>query len=180
GRNQEAPGCEWHEDACDQERESAAARKWADPAMSDPRTDFFASGGDTNVANQDARTAFFSSGADTQESPKIDNSWWGAIKGDADIAATMASHAVVDPLAAAARTVNRVIPEAIGGPGSRAAVENDINSVQNRFTYSPQTEEGKYGLGQIGSVVSPIVNKVADVAGSVIGKQNVPAASDAF
>ena len=30
--------------------------------MSDPRTDFFASGGDTSASNQDARTAFFSSG----------------------------------------------------------------------------------------------------------------------
>lgn len=147
--------------------------------MSDPRTDFFSSGSDPAASGDDARTAFFSAGVGEQ-SPKLDNSWWGAVKGDADIAATMASHAIVDPLAAAARTVNRVIPEALGGPDSRAAVESDINAVQDRFTYSPQTAEGKYGLGQVGAVVSPVTNWVADKAGAVVGKENLPAASDAF
>lgn len=116
----------------------------------------------------------------TTSQPKLDNSWMGALKGDVDIAATMASHAIVDPLAAAARTVNRIVPESVGGPGSRAAVARDISDVQNRFTYSPQTEEGKYGLEQVGKVVSPIVNAASNLTSKVVGKENLPAVSDAF
>lgn len=124
------------------------------------------------------KSAFGSSASGGQ--PKLDNSWWGAIKGDADAALAAGSHAIVDPLAATARTANRVIPESIGGPGSRAATEKDINEVQNRLTYSPGTEEGKYALSQIGSVVSPVVQKVSDLTSKVVGKENMPAVTDAF
>lgn len=150
--------------------------------MSDSRTDFFASGADTSASDQDARTAFFANGAQSSAAAPaaLDNSWWGAIKGDADALASAVSHGVVDPLAAAARTANRIIPEAIGGPGSRAATEGDINAVQNKFTYSPQTEEGKYALNQVGKIVSPIAEGLSKATAAVAGKENVPAISDAF
>lgn len=113
-------------------------------------------------------------------SPSLDNSWTGAIRGDADLAASMVSHAVIDPLAATARTVNRVIPETIGGPGSKTTTEADINAWQDRFTYSPTTEEGKYAAGQIGKVVFPVTNAASKATAAVVGKDNVPAVSDAF
>lgn len=119
-------------------------------------------------------------GSSSVVQPKIENTWAGALRGDVDAAATVASHAIVDPLAAAARTANRILPESLGGPGSRAATERDINDVQARFTHSPETEEGKYALGQVAKVVSPIVQKASDLTSSVVGKENVPAVSDAF
>lgn len=115
------------------------------------------------------------------KAPTLDTSWTGALKGDIDMAASMASHAIVDPLAAAARTVNRVIPEAIaGGPGSKAQAEQDINALQKQFTYDPSTPEGQYGMAQLGKAVAPVAHGLSAGTAAVIGRENVPAAADVF
>src|ERR1700761_1866813 len=115
--------------------------------MSDPRTDFFSAGADSepeDATPTDARTDFFASDkpvpmpkatASTEAEPE--NTWMGAIKGDADAAAALASGAVVGRTAALARTVNRVLPEWVGGKGAKEGTEADINKLEKSLTYEP-------------------------------------------
>lgn len=103
------------------------------------------------------------------------NTWWGAIKGDADAAAALGSRAIVGPVASLARTANRVIPD---WDGTQAEVKNRIDSAEKTFTYDPKTPEGEYALNKIGSVVNPIAKGVGEATGAIIGDENVPAAAD--
>lgn len=105
-----------------------------------------------------------------------DNSWMGAIKGDADAALALGSRAVVAPVAALGRTLNRVIPD---WDNSRQKTKADLDKFQNTLSYDPRTPEGKYAIEQIGKVVSPIAHGVSEAAGAVVGDENVPAISDA-
>lgn len=155
--------------------------------MSDPRSDFFASGsGDAPAESSgDARSAFFASGVPEETShfskaAEPDNSWWGAIKGVTDEGVSLANKAVVGTVAATARTANRLLPEWIGGKGSKAATEADINSLENRITYQPQTPEGQALGEQIGSVTRPVGELVNQGVGSVVGPENVGATTDAL
>lgn len=155
--------------------------------MSDPRSDFFASGsGDAPAESSgDARSAFFASGVPEETShfskaAEPDNSWWGAIKGVTDEGISLANKAVVGTVAATARTANRLLPEWIGGKGSKAATEADINSLENRITYQPQTPEGQALGEQIGSVTRPVGELVNQGVGSVVGPENVGATTDAL
>lgn len=107
--------------------------------------------------------------------PKPENTWWGAVKGDADAAAALGSRAIVGPVAALARTANRAIPD---WDNTRAAVKDRIDSAEKAFTYDPKTPEGQYALDKIGSVVQPIAKGVGEATGNVIGQENVPAAAD--
>lgn len=107
----------------------------------------------------------------------LDNSWWGAIKGDADAAASIASHAVVGSAAALGRTINRIVPD---WDNSRSQTRNDINAAENALTYDPKTPEGKYALAQIGKVTQPITKGLSDATAAVIGKENVPVVADAL
>ncbi len=157
----------------------------------DPRTDFFSAAAngapDDPGASTDSRTDFFAADkslpmpkttAGSEAEPE--NTWMGAIRGDADAAAALASGAIVGRTAALARTVNRVLPEWIGGEGSKAQTEADINKTEKAFTYEPTTPEGKYAIGKVGEVTQPIAEAARNVTGAVIGDENVPAASDAF
>lgn len=157
--------------------------------MSDPRTDFFAQGAapDDAAPATDSRTAFFGddkmlpvpkAAASAEGEPE--NTWMGAIRGDADAAAAMASGAVVGRTAALVRTMNRVLPEWIGGAGAKEGTEADINKAEKALTYEPTTPEGKYAIGQIGSVVQPVADVAKQVTGKVVGDENVPAVSDAL
>lgn len=155
--------------------------------MSDPRSDFFASsaGEEAPASNEDARSAFFASGipADTSHFSKAaepENTWWGAVRGVADEGMSLANKAVVGTGAAAARTVNRVLPEWIGGKGSRAATEADINALEKRITYQPQSAEGQDLGERIGSVTRPIGELVNSGVGAVVGPENVGATADAL
>ncbi len=144
--------------------------------MSDPRTDFFSSGGDS-APDQDARTAFFASGIEKPPEPQLDNTWWGAIKGDADAALSLATHGVVGTVASIGRTINRVVPD---WDNSRERTKADIDAAERALTYDPKTPEGQYALSQIGKVVSPITQGLSTATGNVVGKKNVPAVADAF
>jgi hypothetical protein len=105
-----------------------------------------------------------------------DNSWWGAIKGDADAAAAVGSRAVVTPIAALGRTVNRVIPD---WDNSREKTKADIDKFEQAGSYDPRTPEGKYALEQVGKVVSPITRGLSEATGAMVGDENVPAVADA-
>lgn len=118
--------------------------------------------------------------APTSAAEKPGNTWWGAIKGVADEGVSLANKAVVGTGAAAARTVNRLLPEWIGGKGSKAATEADINDLEKRVTYQPQTPEGQYLGGQIGTVTRPLGALVNQGVGAVVGPENVGAATDAL
>jgi hypothetical protein len=107
--------------------------------------------------------------------PKLDNSWWGAIKGDTDVALAAGTRAVVSPFAALARTVNRVIPD---WDNTKAQVQGNINAIENRLEYDPKTEEGKYALSQVGKVVQPIAEGISKATGAIVGDENVPAVAD--
>lgn len=80
-----------------------------------------------------------------------DTGWLGAAKGVGDAALTLGAGGV----RAIENSVNDLLPEYIGGQGSRAATAQDMakNSI---FNYQPQTEEGKYLMGQIRSLLSPV------------------------
>lgn len=154
--------------------------------MSDPRTDFFAQGAqgppDDAAPAADARTAFFADdkplpaqkSAATKHDPE--NSWWGAVKGDADAAAAMGSRAIVSPVAALGRTVNRILPDS---DGSREKTKGDIDKLEDALSYDPKTTEGKYALEQVGKVVNPIAHGISQATGAVVGDENVPAVADA-
>lgn len=153
--------------------------------MSDPRTDFFSAGADSgpddDAAPTDARTDFFASDKAVPKpkapaGPAPENTWMGAIRGDADAAAAMGSRAVVAPIAALGRTVNRVLPD---WDGSREKTKADLDKFENALSYDPKTPEGKYALEQVGKVVSPIARGVSEATGAVVGDENVPAVSDA-
>lgn len=155
--------------------------------MSDPRSDFFASGGGetTSASNEDARSAFFASGAPDSTShfskaAEPENTWWNAIKAVGDEGISLANKTVVGTGAAAARTANRLLPEFIGGEGSRAKTEADINALQQRLTYEPQSQAGQQLNENIGSVAKPVGAIVNDAAGAVVGPENVPATVDAL
>lgn len=154
--------------------------------MSDPRTDFFAQGAqgapDDAAPAADARTAFFADDnplpvqKPEASKPEPDNSWWGAIKGDADAAAAMGSRAIVSPVAALGRTVNRILPDS---DGSREKTKGDIDKLEDALSYDPKTPEGKYALEQVGKVVNPIAHGISQATGAVVGDENVPAVADA-
>lgn len=151
--------------------------------MSDPRTDFFAQGADDAPDDAapatDSRTAFF--GDDKMlpvpkvEAPQPKNTWTGAIKGDADAALAIGSRALVTPVAALGRTINRALPD---WDGSRDKTKADFDSFQNALSYDPKTPEGKYALEQIGKVVDPITHGISEATGALVGKDNVPALAD--
>lgn len=155
--------------------------------MSDTRSDFFASGAgeETPASNEDARSAFFASGVPESAShfskaAEPENTWWNAVKAVGDEGISLANKAVVGTGAAAARTVNRVLPEWIGGEGSRAKTEADINALEQRITYQPQSAAGQQLNENIGSVARPVGALVNDAAGAVVGPENVPATADAL
>lgn len=124
--------------------------------MSDPRTDFFASGAagapDDTAAPADSRTAFFADdkpfpapkAAASQES---DNTWWGAVKGlgDAGLAAGSGT------LKAITHAVNDILPGAEG----RTAVEKEIQT-DPVLNYHAQTEGGKVAMDALGHIMAPI------------------------
>lgn len=153
--------------------------------MSDPRTDFFADGAAPADAPDegtptDSRTAFF---ADDKmlpvpkvKEPEPENTWMGAIKGDADAAAAMGSRALVAPVAALGRTVNRILPDG----GGRERTKENIDKLEDTLSYDPKTPEGKYALSQIGKVVNPIAHGLSQATGAVVGDENVPAVADAI
>lgn len=103
-----------------------------------------------------------------------ENTWWGAAKGDADAALAMGSRAVVTPIAALGRTLNRVLPKT----DDDEKIKSDFDKFQNAFSYDPRTPEGKYALEQIGKVVNPIAHGLSEATGAVVGEENVPAVSD--
>lgn len=107
----------------------------------------------------------------------IQPTWMGAAKGVGEGALTMASGG----LKAITHAVNDLLPDAIGGEGSRAAVEKEINR-DPILNYQPQTEEGKYLMGKIRTLMTPVTwagntahdflkrsfgERTADVAGDV-------------
>lgn len=153
--------------------------------MSDPRTDFFAAGAadapDDTTAPTDSRTAFFGNdkllAVPKVSEPEPENTWSAAIKGDADAALAMGSRAVVAPVAALGRTVNRIIPD---WDGSRDKTKADFDKFEQAATYDPRTPEGKYALEQVGKVVDPITHSISKATGALIGNENVPAVADAF
>lgn len=151
--------------------------------MSDPRTDFFSSGAqdapDDSTSSGDSRTAFFAADKPLAV-PKVsesepENTWSGAIKGDADAALAMGSRALVAPISALGRTVNRVLPDG----GGRASTKANIDKFESALSYDPRTPEGKYALEQIGKVVNPIVHGISQATGAMVGDENVPAVADA-
>lgn len=155
--------------------------------MSDSRSDFFASGSgeESPASNEDARSAFFASGVPEttnhfSKAADPENTWWEAVKGVTDEGISVANKAVVGTAAAAARTANRILPEFIGGKGSREATEADINALENRITYQPQSAAGQQLNENIGSVTRPIGELVNSGVGAVVGPENVPATADAL
>lgn len=86
-----------------------------------------------------------------------DSSVGSNLLGEGEAAVSAAKNFVVSPLSAIAKTVNRVLPEPTGGEGSRAAVENDINSWRDHLTTpSNQTSNA------IGNVASSLFKPVGD------------------
>lgn len=109
------------------------------------------------------------------EEEKPANTWWGAVKGDADAALALGSRAVAGPIASLARSANRAIPD---WGGTREPVKEHIDKTENALTYDPHTAEGKYALKQIGKVVNPIAEGVSKATGAVVGDEYVPAIAD--
>jgi len=104
-----------------------------------------------------------------------ENTWMGAIKGDADAALAMGSRALVTPIASLGRTVNRILPD---WDNSREKTKADMDKFEHALSYDPRTPEGKYALEQVGKVVSPITHGLSEATGAVVGKENVPAVAD--
>ena len=124
--------------------------------MSDPRTDFFASGAagapDDDSAPSDARTAFFAADKPLPVTKKAsdsdpDNTWWGAIKGVGDAGLAVGSSG----LKAVTHAVNDIIP----GSESRTALEKEIQT-DPVLNYHPQTEGGKLAIDTLGKILSPV------------------------
>ncbi|SRR5581483_5445381 len=111
----------------------------------------------------------------THREDEPENTWWGAIKGDVDAAAALGSRVLVSPVAALARTANRLIPD---WDNTRAQVKGNIDAIENRFSYDPRTPEGQYAINQIGKIVQPIAEGLSKATGAVVGQENVPAVAD--
>src|SRR5205807_887656 len=80
-----------------------------------------------------------------------------------------------------AHTVNRVLPEAlVGGAGSKAQTQADIDALEDKLTYHPQTAAGQQIGNAVSGVVAPVAGAVAGTVGSVVGKDNAPAVMDAL
>lgn len=157
--------------------------------MSDLRSDFFASGADASTADAsgDARSDFFASGVPEKTShfskaAEPENSWTNAAVGVADEGLSLVNRAVVGPVAAAARTFNRILPDSLFGGGKEISegVEKDINNLERAVTYRPQSEAGKDLNRNIGSVIKPVGQLVNSGVGAVVGDENVPAVTDAL
>jgi hypothetical protein len=101
--------------------------------------------------------------------------------GLADAGIAGANQFVVGGLGAAARTVNRLLPEGlVGGDGSKQAMEDHFNAVQDRFTYHPQTAAGQRLAGAVSGLLQPVANTVGSAVGAVVGNENTPAVMDAL
>lgn len=113
--------------------------------------------------------------APQQDQPS--NTWGGAVKGVADAGLALGEGGVVGGLSSLARTFNRVLPSF--GSQSDAEIKSDIDNFQKKYTYTPQTAEGKYALQQLSGLTAPIADAASTVTGAVVGKDNVPAVADA-
>lgn len=115
-----------------------------------------------------------------QSAPALDNSWTGAVKGVADAGLSATNKFVVGGVAAAARTANRLLPDWLGGEGSKAATEADINALEKYVTYEPQTAEGQDLANNVGGVLKPVGQVASKAVGAVVGDENVGATTDAL
>ena len=110
------------------------------------------------------------------EEPKA--SWLGAAKGVGEVGLTLGA----GTLRGVTHAINDLLPEAIGGKGSRAAAEQDI-AHDPILSYQPKTDEGKYLMAHIQRITAPIgaaagaahdyfarltSQRTADVAGDVL------------
>lgn len=117
--------------------------------------------------------------ADTQDpgvASKEPDSWGGAIKGELDAGAVLASGALAGTAGSVLRTANRMIPD---WGGTKEELKSKIDSWQNAFTHEPSTPEGQYVMDQLGKVVHPVTKVLSKATGAVVGTENVPAVADA-
>lgn len=75
------------------------------------------------------------------------------IAGGAEIAGTMASGALAEPVAGIAGIAQTLNPFADTGAGAKA-----VESVRNTLTYQPRTAAGQQGLQAVGNVLEPVAN----------------------
>lgn len=124
--------------------------------MSDPRTDFFASGAEgaqDDTAPADARTAFFAADkplpvAKTPGTPEPEaDTWFNAVKGLGDAGLAVGSSG----LKAVTHAVNDILP----GKEGRAALEKEVQT-DPILNYHPQTEGGKIAIDALGNITAPI------------------------
>ncbi len=91
-----------------------------------------------------------------------------------------ANQLVVGTGASIARTANRLLPDALFGAGTGAQTEADINNLQNRLTYHPQSDAGQ-GVGNaVSGAIAPVGKAIGSTVGAVVGNDNVPAVMDAL
>jgi len=162
--------------------------------MSDPRTDFFASGADSPTMDQDARTAFFASGGQSTEpaitydaaefkrrvgrTPEpVELANFKASKGvgwagDPTQGKFTAREAVIGG-AEDALSLATSIPAGIAAApaylyGLTGAGGTDslsaARATRNALTYAPRTEAGQAGMETIGHVLNAPVDLAADIA----------------
>lgn len=104
------------------------------------------------------------------EEPKA--SWLGAAKGVGEVGLAMGA----GTLRGVTHAINDLVPEAIGGKGSRAALDQKINQ-DPILSYQPQTEEGKYLMAHIQRLTAPI-GEAANTAHDYLARLTSPRTAD--
>lgn len=110
-------------------------------------------------------------------SAKEPESFGGAIRGEIDAGAALASGALAGTAGSVLRTVNRIIPD---WGGTKEELKNKIDSWQDAMTHESSTPEGQYIMHGLGKVVQPIAHGLSKATGAVVGDENVPAVADAI
>ena len=120
----------------------------------DPRTDFFASGGDTSSADQDARTAFFATGGQSVTAPKSDvrdllpqNPINSAVQGG--------FRSLVQGAAAPIVAGVKGLYDVVTGRGSDQAAQ-DIENTERAVSYQPEDKAHAAGAAAVQSPFDPL------------------------
>lgn len=139
--------------------------------MSDARTDFFASGGDTAAGGQDARTAFFASGGEPDalapvaaSAPGVEPTWWNAIKGTTEAAGALGA----GTLKAITGAANDILPDYPTGSRAKVAAEIAADPILN-YRGGP---EAAPILNTVGQAFSGVQGQLDDARAAIAAATN--------